>query len=147
MCIRDRPYNFTALKNVYEVVSAKDRNKIEEVKQKIRLSGFNSIFAVSSIDFAKLYYNEFKKQQQSLPELQRLKVPPIFSFGVNDDDEDDGVMDENSESTEQLSATDRDFLDAAISDDNQIFKTNYDTSTDKFQNYYKDCLLYTSRCV
>lgn len=136
-----KPYNFTALKNVYEVVSAKDRNKIEEVKQKIRLSGFNSIFAVSSIDFAKLYYNEFKKQQQSLPELQRLKVATIFSFGVNDDDEDDGVMDENSENTEQLSATDRDFLDAAISDYNQIFKTNYDTSTDKFQNYYKDVSL------
>jgi len=136
-----KPYSFTALKNVYEVVSAKDRNKIEEVKQKIRLSGFNSIFAVSSIDFAKLYYNEFKKQQQSLPELQRLKVATIFSFGVNDEDEDDGVMDENSESTEQLSATDRDFLDAAISDYNQIFKTNYDTSSDKFQNYYKDVSL------
>lgn len=136
-----KPYNFTSLKNVYEVVSAKDRNKIEEIKQKIRLTGFNSIFAVSSIDFAKIYYTEFKKQQQTLPELQRLKVATIFSFGVNDDDEDDGVMDENSESTEQLSASDRDFLDAAISDYNQLFKTNYDTSTDKFQNYYKDVSL------
>lgn len=136
-----KPYSFTALKNVYEVVSAKERNKIEEVKQKIRLNGFNSIFAVSSIDFAKIYYSEFKKQQQTLPEIQRLKVATIFSFGVNDDDEDDGVMDENSESTEQLSATDRDFLDAAISDYNQIFTTNYDTSTDKFQNYYKDVSL------
>ncbi|MCB0708926.1 MAG: type I restriction endonuclease subunit R [Chitinophagaceae bacterium] len=136
-----KPYSFTALKNVYEVVSAKDRNKIEEVKQKIRLSGFNSIFAVSSIDFAKLYYNEFKKQQQSLPELQRLKVATIFSFGVNDEDEDDGVMDENSEGTEGLSLSDRDFLEKAISDYNQIFKTNYDTSTEKFQNYYKDVSL------
>src|SRR5690606_30409415 len=73
-----KPYSFTSLKNIYEVVSAKDRNKIEEVKQKIRLTGFNSIFAVSSIDFARLYYNEFKKQQSSLPELQRLKVATIF---------------------------------------------------------------------
>jgi type I restriction enzyme, R subunit len=136
-----KPYSFTSLKNIYEVVSAKDRAKIEEVKQKIRLTGFNSIFAVSSIDFAKTYYNEFKIQQQTLPEIQRLKIATIFSFGVNDDDEDDGVIDENSESTEQLSATDRDFLDAAISDYNQIFKTNYDTSTDKFQNYYKDVSL------
>lgn len=135
-----KPYSFTSLKNVYEVVSAKDRTKIEEIKQKIRLTGFNSIFAVGSIDFAKVYYNEFKKQQQSLPEIQRLKVATIFSFGVNDEEED-GVMDENSESTEQLSATDRDFLDAAINDYNQIFKTNYDTSTDKFQNYYKDVSL------
>jgi type I restriction enzyme R subunit len=135
-----KPYNFTSLKNIYEVISAKDRNKIEEVKQKIRLTGFNSIFAVSSIDFAKLYYNEFKAQQNSLPELQRLKVATIFSFGVNDDDED-GLPDENSEGTEGLCVSDRDFLEKAISDYNQIFKTNYDTSTEKFQNYYKDVSL------
>lgn len=136
-----KPYSFTSLKNVYEVVSAKDRSKIEEIKQKIRLTGFNSIFAVSSIDFAKTFYNEFKLQQQTLPEIQRLKIATIFSFGVNDDDEEDGLVDENSESTEQLSATDRDFLDAAIKDYNGIFKTNYDTSADKFQNYYKDVSL------
>lgn len=137
-----KPYSFTSLSNIYEVVSAKDRTKIEEVKQKIRLTGFNSIFAVSSIDFAKTYYNEFKRQQQTIPEISRLKIATIFSFGVNDEEEEaDGVTDENSESTEQLSTTDRDFLDAAITDYNQIFKTNYDTSTDKFQNYYKDVSL------
>ena len=136
-----KPYSFTSLKNIYEVASAQDRSKVEEVKQKIRLSGFNSIFAVSSIDFAKTYYNEFKKQQVSLPEISRLKIATIFSFGVNDDDEDDGVIDENSENTDQLSATDRDFLDAAIADYNKVFKTNYDTSADKFQNYYKDVSL------
>jgi type I restriction enzyme R subunit len=138
-----KPYDFTSLRNIYEVASAKDRAKIEEVKQKIRLTGFNSIFAVSSIDFAKTYYNEFKRQQQTVPEIQRLKIATIFSFGVNDDDDDDddGVSDENSESTEQLSATDRNFLEAAIKDYNQLFKTNYDTSTDKFQNYYKDVSL------
>jgi type I restriction enzyme R subunit len=135
-----RPYEFTALQNIYEVVSAKDRNKIEEIKKQIRLTGFNSIFAVSSIDFAKIYYQEFKKQQQSLPEIQRLKVATIFSFGVNDED-GDGLPDENSEDPGQLSATDRDFLEAAIQDYNQIFKTNYDTSADKFQNYYKDVSL------
>ncbi len=136
-----KSYSFSSLKNIYEVVSAKDRNKIEEIKQKIRLTGFNSIFAVSSIEFAKNYYTEFTKQQKSIPEIQRLKVATIFSFGVNDDDEEDGVTDENSESTEQLSATDRDFLDAAIKDYNLLFKTNYDTSADKFQNYYKDVSL------
>jgi len=135
-----KPYSFTSLKNVYEVASAKDRTKIEEVKQKIRLSGFNSIFAVSSIDFAKNYYNAFKEQQQLLPEIQRLKIATIFSFGVNDEEED-AVTDENAESTDQLSATDRDFLDAAIKDYNHQFKTNYDTSADKFQNYYKDVSL------
>ncbi len=136
-----KSYEFTRLNNISDVASARDRSKVEEVKQRIRLSGFNSIFAVSSIDFAKAYYNEFKKQQQSIPELSRLKVATIFSFGVNDDDEDNGLTDENPESTDQLSATDRDFLDAAITDYNTLFKTNYDTSSDKFQNYYKDVSL------
>lgn len=135
-----KPYSFTSLKNVYEVVSAKDRNKIEEIRQKIRLTGFNSIFAVSSIDFARAYYQEFNRQQQSLPEIQRLKVATIFSFGVNDED-GDGLPDENPEDPGQLTATDRDFLEGAIQDYNQIFKTSYDTSADKFQNYYKDVSL------
>ncbi|WP_345945646.1 type I restriction endonuclease subunit R, EcoR124 family [Flavobacterium enshiense] len=135
-----KPYMMTALSNVFEVASAKDRNKIEEVKNKIRLSGFNSIFAVASIDAAKLYYNEFKKQQKDIPELARLKVATIFSFGQNDEEED-GVEDENSESTEGLNASDRDFLDQAILDYNVNFKTNYDTSPEKFQNFYKDISL------
>lgn len=135
-----KPYSITSLRNVYEVASAKDRSKVEEVKQKIRLSGFNSIFAVGSIDFAKAYYLEFRRQQQTLPEIARLKVATIFSFGVNDED-DDHLEDENSESTDGLSTTDRDFLEAAIQDYNGMFKTNYDTSPDKFQNYYKDVSL------
>lgn len=135
-----KPYYMTTLSNVYEVASAKDRNKIEEVKEKIRRSGFNSIFAVASIAAAKKYYLEFKKQQELLPELARLKIATIFSFGQNDA-EDDGNEDENSESTEGLSASDRDFLENAIIDYNKIFKTNYDTSSEKFQNYYKDVSL------
>jgi type I restriction enzyme R subunit len=135
-----KPYMMTALSNVFEVASAKDRNKIEEVKEKIRLSGFNSIFAVTSIDAAKFYYNEFKSQQKEIPELARLKIATIFSFGQNDE-EDDGLEDENSESTESLNASDRDFLDQAILDYNVDFKTNYDTSSEKFQNYYKDVSL------
>lgn len=135
-----KPYYMTALANVDEVASARDRNKIEEIKEKIRLSGFNSIFAVSSIDAAKLYYEEFKRQQKDVPELRKLKIATIFSFGQNDP-EDDGVEDENSESTEGLSASHRDFLDNAIWDYNIDFKTTYDTSPEKFQNYYKDVSL------
>ncbi|MBD1428507.1 type I restriction endonuclease subunit R [Sphingobacterium litopenaei] len=135
-----KPYYMTALANVHEVASAKDRNRIEEIKEKIRRSGFNSIFAVSSIDAAKLYYEEFKRQQKEVPELRKLKIATIFSFGQNDAEED-GVEDENSESTEGLSASHRDFLDHAIIDYNLEFKTNYDTSPDKFQNYYKDVSL------
>ncbi|MCA9323863.1 type I restriction endonuclease subunit R [Candidatus Saccharibacteria bacterium] len=137
-----KPYAFTRLANVHEAASARDRNAIEEVKEKIRLSGFNSIFAVSSIEVAKLYYNEFKKQQAETPELARLKVATIFSYSANEvDDELDGIEDENSEGTEGLDASSREFLENAIADYNKMFKTNYDTSSDKFQSYYKDVSL------
>ena len=135
-----KPYMMTTLANVHEVASAKDRNKIEEIKEKIRRSGFNSIFCVTSIDAAKLYYEEFKRQQKEVPELSKLKIATIFSFGQNDEEED-GVEDENSDSTEGLAASDRDFLDNAIRDYNIDFKTTYDTSAEKFQNYYKDVSL------
>ena len=137
-----KPFLHSTLQNIHEVANAKDRKKIEEVKQKIRMSGFNSIFAVSSIDFAKAYYNEFKRLQAERPELSRLKVATIFSYGVNDPDDDaDGLGDENSEDTTALSSSHRDFLEGAIQDYNKIFKTNYDTSSDKFQSYYKDVSL------
>jgi type I restriction enzyme R subunit len=133
----DKSYEHSILKDVEKVVSARDRSKVEEIKQKIRVSGFNSIFAVSSIDAAKLYYDEFKTQQTELPEIQRLKIATIFSYGANDELED-GLMDENSEDTSNLPVSHRDFLENAIQDYNAIFKTNYDTSADKFQHYYKD---------
>lgn len=137
-----RPYMFSALQNIDEVASARDRHTVEEIKNKIRLSGFNSIFAVSSIEAAKKYYTEFKAQQAGAPELARLKVAIIYSYGVNEDEELlDSLADENSEGTEGLDASSRDFLEHAIQDYNKLFSTNYDTSSDKFQNYYKDVSL------
>lgn len=140
----DKSYTHNVTRNVEEIVSARDKSKVEEIKQKIRLSGFNSIFCVSSIDVAKLYYEEFKRQQnqtnqinQLNPGLDNLKIATIFSYGANDEMED-GLIDENSEDTSNLSVSHRDFLESAIADYNTIFKTNYDTSSDKFQNYYKD---------
>ena len=67
-----------------------------------------------------------------------LKVAIIYSYGVNGED---GVIDENSESTEALSTDDRTFLENAIKDYNNMFGTSYDTSSEKFQNYYKDVSL------
>jgi type I restriction enzyme R subunit len=102
-----------------------------------RLAGFNSIFAVSSIDVAKKYYAEFKKQLEGVSSDKQLKVATIYSFGVNDEDAD-GMIDENSEDTSGLDVSSRDFLDNAITDYNAMFGTSFDTSSDKFQNYYKD---------
>ena len=109
----------------------------------MRLSGFNSIFAVSSIAMAKAYYLEFKRQMQDLPEAKRLRVATIFSYAANEDVEDaNGLLgEENSDDTSQLDASSRDFLESAIKDYNALFKTHYDTSADRFQNYYKDLSL------
>ncbi|MEG0296822.1 MAG: type I restriction endonuclease subunit R [Clostridium sp.] len=134
-------FGFTVLTNVKEVASTKKRNEIEEKKQRIRMTGFNSIFAVSSIDAAKLYYTELKNQMETVPGAQKLRIATIYSYGVNEDVNDDFVEDENSENTEGLDQSSRDFLDMAIKDYNEMFKTNYDTSSDKFQNYYKDLSL------
>lgn len=112
------------------------RNSFYKIKER-RLAGFNSIFAVASIDAAKRYYAEFKKQLAEVPSDKRLKVATIYSFGVNDEDAD-GMLDENLEETSGLDQSSRDFLENAISDYNEMFGTSYDTSSDKFQNYYKD---------
>jgi len=112
------------------------RNSFYKIKDR-RLAGFNSIFAVSSIEIAKKYYAEFKKQLKDLPSDKQLKIALIYSFGVNDEDLD-GMIDENSEDTSGLDINSRDFLEKAITDYNEIFGTSYDTSSDKFQNYYKD---------
>ena len=137
----DRSFDFSLLTNISEVAKAKNRATVEEIKQKIRMTGFNSIFAVASIDAAKVYYQEFMRQMESDPS-KRLKVALIYSFGVNEEEEAAGGMgEENSEDTSGLDKSSRDFLETAIADYNQMFKTNYDTSSKKFQNYYKDVSL------
>ena len=112
------------------------RNSFYKLKDR-RLAGFNSIFAVASIPLAKQYYLEFKRQLDGLPSDKQLKIATIFSFGVNDEDAD-GLIDENSEDTSGLDMSSRDFLEKAIKDYNGMFGTSFDTSSDKFQNYYKD---------
>ena len=136
----DKTYTYNVLQNIAEVASASGRDAIEEVKRKQRISGFNSIFAVSSVDAAKLYYAEFKRQMEADP-TKKLRVAIIYSYGANEE-ETDGILDEeNSEDTSALDAGSREFLEAAIADYNAMFHTNYDTSSDKFQNYYKDVSL------
>ena len=136
----DKTYTYSVLQNIAEVASAGSKQQIEEIKQKQRVSGFNSIFAVSSVDAAKLYYAEFQRQMVENPQ-KRLKVAVIYSYGANEE-ETDGILDEeNPEDTSALDQSSRDFLDAAIRDYNGMFHTNYSTDGDKFQNYYKDVSL------
>lgn len=102
-----------------------------------RVHGFNALFATASIEAAKAYYSEFKKQQEAVPEGRRLKVGIIYSFATNEAIED-GALEEEGFETDVLDQPSRDFLESAIQDYNRHFGTSFDTSADKFQNYYKD---------
>ena len=138
---RSSYYAFRVLDDIHKVASAKKGASVSEHKTEQKLNGFNAMFAVASIPMAKAYYNEFKKQQADLPESQRLKIATIYSYSANEEDIDGILAEENPESTTQLDQQSRDFLEGAIKDYNQMFATNYDTSGDKFQNYYKDLSL------
>lgn len=139
----DKTYIYNTLTNISQVASGKN-GAVEEIKQKQRVSGFNSIFAVASVPMAKLYYEEFKKQMAKDP-TKKLRIATIFSYGANEAEYDEGssgILDEeNSEDTSALDQSSRDFLEAAIKDYNEMFHTNYSTDSDKFQNYYKDVSL------
>lgn len=95
--------------------------------------GFNALFATQSIPMAMRYYEEFKRQQAHLSQDEVLKIGIIYSYAPNDE-----LEEENSEDTTALPKSQRDFLDAAISDYNAVFKCKFDSSADNFQNYYKD---------
>jgi len=101
-----------------------------------RVRGFNALFATASIDAAKRYYLEFKEQQRDLVPDRTLKVGIIYSYAANEAIDD--YLDEEGFETDALDQSSRDFLDAAIRDYNAMFGTSFDTSADKFENYYKD---------
>jgi type I restriction enzyme R subunit len=105
-----------------------------------RVHGFNALFATASIDAAKRYYAAFKNQQQDVPPDRRLKLGIIYSYAANEDVGDD-YLDEEGFETSALDQSSRDFLEEAIQDYNATFGTSFDTSADKFQNYYKDLSL------
>lgn len=130
-------YDHKVITNVDKMAKSKN-NTVEEKKLTTKVNGFNSIFAVASIPAAIAYYNEFKKQMDET--AHRLNIATIFSFSQNEEDPDDILQDENFD-TSGLDQTSRDFLDSAIEDYNKQFNVSYDTSADKFPNYYKDVSL------
>lgn len=147
---RESFFEHRIVANVSDVSKAKHRSKIEEIKRKQRVRGFNALFATASVEAAYTYYDLFNQAQAELPEAERLKIAMIYSFAPNEGEKDKapelpsagtGLLDEEGMETEKLPKVARDHLEAAIVDYNAIFKTNYDTSADKFQNYYKDLSL------
>lgn len=117
------------------------RNESYELEKR-RILGFNSILATQSITAAKDYYLAFKKAQAELPEAKRLKIATIFSFAANEAEaEETGLTAEEEFETSHLDQNSREFLEAAISDYNQMFGMSFSTRSDSengFENYYKD---------
>ncbi len=131
---RNSSYTFTAKWEEWDK-GAKERIEKRETRC---IAGFNSIFAVASIPMAMKYYMELQKQIKE--KNINLNVATIFSFSPNEE-EIDGILPDEDLNMEGLDKSSRDFLDSAISDYNRAFSTNFDTSSDKFQNYYKDLSL------
>lgn len=130
--------------HILEVFNTKThRNEYYDIKSR-RLNGFNAMFAVQNVEAAKLYYEEFKNQQEKLPEDKRIRVATIFSFAANEEQKEQGIKGEIAEESLDISAlnsTAKEFLDKAIDDYNRYSKTSFSTDGDNFQNYYKDLSL------
>ncbi len=128
-------------KHILEVFDTKTRrNEFCDINQK-RLNGFNAMFAVQSVDAAKLYYEEFNRQQQNLLEEKRLRVATIFSFAANEEHPAIGEIVEENFDISAMNSTAKEFLNKVIDDYNERFKTNFSTNGSEFQNYYKDLSL------
>lgn len=136
----EKAYQFRQLVNVSEVAKAKSGSDAQELKNAIYMRGFNSIFAVSSVPMAIAYYKEFQKQMAADPS-KKLRIATIYSFAPNEEEQGGLLGEENSDDTAGLDASSRDFLDKAIAEYNEYFGTTYDTSAEKFPNYYKDVSL------
>ncbi|OLY65339.1 type I restriction endonuclease subunit R [Leptospira santarosai] len=98
--------------------------------------GFNAMFAVSSVDAAKLYYESFKDLQKD--QDKPLKVATIFSFSANEEQDAVGEIQDESFEVSAMESTAKEFLRAAINDYNALFQTNFGVDSNKFQNYYRD---------
>jgi len=99
-------------------------------------TGFNAMFAVSSVDAAKLYYDSLKKLQADSE--KPLKVATIYSFAANEEQDAVGDILDESFDLSAMNSSAKEFLDLAIADYNAYFKTSFSVDSNGFQNYYRD---------
>lgn len=99
--------------------------------------GFNAMFAVSSVEAAKAYYQELQDQQAGKD--KPLKIATIFSYAANEEQAAIGEIDDETFSPADLAdISSKEFLSGAISDYNRLFQTNFSINGNEFQNYYRD---------
>lgn len=98
--------------------------------------GFNAMFAVSSVDAAKCYYEELNNLQKDSD--KPLKIATIFSFAANEEQNAIGEIVDESFEPSAMDVSAKEFLTKAIDDYNAMFKTSYGVDSTEFQNYYRD---------
>ena len=98
--------------------------------------GFNAMFAVSSVEAAKLYYESLNNLQKNSD--KPLKIATIFSFAANEEQDAVGDIQDESFDISAMNSSAKEFLNAAIADYNKLFKTNFSVDSKGFQNYYRD---------
>ena len=128
-------------KHILKVFNTKTHRNVSYDYKSRSLNGFNAMFAVQSVEAAKLYYEEFERQQSVLPEEKRLKIATIYSFAANEEQRTIGEIVEEDFDASAMNLTDKEFLAKVISDYNNQFKTNFSINNNEFQNYYKDLSL------
>ncbi len=141
---RSSQWTISKLTNVADTVKnykKKKEDRVEEERTKVAATGFNSILACDSVPMAIAYYKELERQMAQ-PGARQLRIATIFTTQANEA-EDDGMgnIEEDPEAVKGLDTTSKDFLEGCIEKYNYLFATSYDTSADKFQNYYKDLSL------
>lgn len=120
------------LLRVYDTKTHRNQHYTHKQKQ---LSSFNAMFAVQSIEAAKLYYDEIQRQQAELPVSKQLKIATIFSFAPNEEQSAYGeIQDEEFDpSNSGMTQSSKEFLTRAINDYNQLFRTNFSTEGKSFK--------------
>ncbi len=113
-------------------------NNFRQKTHRLQAGGkaFNAMFAVSSVDAAKLYYETFRQLQQDT--VKPLMVATIFSFAANEEQDAVGEIPDESFDVTAMNSSAKEFLSAAIADYNAAFKTNFGVDSNGFQNYYRD---------
>lgn len=122
------------IKEISQYILTNFRKKTH--RQQAGARGFNAMFAVSSVDAAKLYYESFNNLQKDAS--RPLRVATIFSFAANEEQDAAGDILDESFDVSAMNSSAKEFLNSAIEDYNSHFKTNFSVDSNGFQNYYRD---------
>ena len=122
------------IRGISQYILGNFRNKTHRLQAGAK--GFNAMFAVTSVEAAKLYYEAFRALQKD--SAKPLRVATIFSFAANEEQDAIGDIQDESFDVSAMGSSAKEFLSAAIADYNALFKTSHSVDSNGFQNYYRD---------